>query len=144
VIEGVLLPEFDDESEPFWQGAAERKLLVQACGSCGRLRHPPRPMCPSCQSEKMEWREMSGRGTIWSYVVAHPPLLPSYQSLAPYNVIVVSLDEDPDIRMIGNLLAREGGEINEVDPATIVIGEPVRVVYEKVAEDVTLPRWARA
>jgi hypothetical protein len=86
---------------------------------------------------------MSGRATIWSYVVPHPPLLPAYSPLAPYNVIVVALDEDPTIRMVGNLLASADGEINEIDPATIVIGEPVQVVYQQI-DDVTMPRWVRA
>lgn len=87
---------------------------------------------------------MSGRATVWSYVVPHPPLLPAFQPLAPYNVIVVALDEDPTIRMVGNLLASADGAINEVDPATIRIGEPVSVVFQQVAEDVHLPRWVRA
>ena len=86
---------------------------------------------------------VSGNATIWSYVVPHPPLLPAYAELAPYNVIVVSLDEDPTIRMVGNLLGRPDGPINEVDPSTIRIGEPVRVVFQPV-DDVTLPRWVRA
>ena len=73
----------------------------------------------------------------------HPPLLPAYADLAPYNVIVVALDEDPTIRMVGNLLASPDGAINEIDPATIEIGEPVSVVFQQV-EDVTIPRWVRA
>ena len=85
---------------------------------------------------------MSGRGTIWSFVVAHPPLLPAYAELAPYNVVVVALDEDPTLRLVGNLVASPDGAINEIDPATIRIGEQVRVVFQKV-EDVHLPRWLR-
>jgi uncharacterized OB-fold protein len=85
---------------------------------------------------------MSGRGTIWSFIVPHPPLLPAYQELAPYNVIVVALDEDPTLRMVGNLVATPDGPINEVDPATIRIGDPVRVVFQRV-EDVVLPRWMK-
>ena len=72
---------------------------------------------------------MSGAGTIWSFVVPHPPLLPAYAELAPYNVIVVALDEDPTIRFVGNLVAGPDGPINEIDPATIAIGEPVEVVF---------------
>ncbi len=100
-------------------------------------------MCPRCRSLRASWHPTSGRGTIWSFVVPHPPLLPAYAALAPYNVIVVALDEDPSIRFVGNLLASPGGAINEVDPATITIGEPVRVVFQSV-DDVTLPRWIRA
>ena len=68
----------------------------------------------------------------------------AFQPVAPYNVVVVALDEDPMLRLVGNLVASDDGPINEVDPATIRIGEPVRVVFQRVADDVALPRWVRA
>jgi uncharacterized OB-fold protein len=141
---GFLLPDLeDDDAAPFWQGTARGELLVQTCTDCGRRRLPPRPMCPACRSLRLEWVALSGRGTIWSFVIAHPPLLPAYQALAPYNVVTVALDEEPRLRLVGNLVARADGPINEVDPSTIRIGEPVRAVFQPV-EDVCLPRWVRA
>jgi uncharacterized OB-fold protein len=138
-----LLPDLDDEiSAPFWQGTARGELLVQACGSCSAWRMPPRPMCPRCQSLMVDWVPTSGRATIWSYVVPHPPLLPAYADLAPYNAIVVALEEDPTIRFVGNLVATPDGPINEIDPAAIEIDAAVRVVFQTV-DDVTLPRWIR-
>jgi uncharacterized protein len=140
---GFLLPDLDEPTAAeFWAGTARGELLVQACAACGAWRMPPRPMCPVCRSTAVRWEPTSGLGTIWSFVVPHPPLLPAYAALAPYNVIVVALDEEPTIRFVGNLLASPDGAINEVDPATIRIGEPVRVVYQQI-EDVTLPRWVR-
>ena len=144
VVEGLLLPAPDEDSGPFWEGTLLGELRMQACAACGRKRFPPRPMCPHCQSTSSVWEPVSGRGTIWSFVVAHPPLLPAYAALAPYNVVVVALDEDPTLRLVGNLVATAGGPINEVDPATIRIGEPVRVVFDHVADDIALPRWIRA
>jgi uncharacterized OB-fold protein len=143
-VEGMLLPDPDDDSRPFWEGTAKGELRVQACAACGRLRFPPRPMCPACHSVEASWRILSGRGTIWSFVVAHPPLLPAYAALAPYNVVVVALEEDPTIRLVSNLVASPDSGINEVDPAGIRIGEPVRVVFQRVSEDVVLPRFVRA
>jgi uncharacterized protein len=138
-----LLPDVEDpDAAEFWAGCERRELLVQTCASCGLRRMPPRPMCPRCRSLELRWDEMSGRGTVWSFIVPHPPLLPAYQQLAPYNVIVVALDEDPTLRMVGNLVERPDGPINEVDPATIKIGEPVRAVFQRV-EDVVLPRWMK-
>jgi uncharacterized protein len=139
-----LLPDVSEPtSAPFWEGCARGELLVQACDSCGRWRMPPRPMCPRCQSVDVTWERTSGRGRIWSYIVPHPPLLPGYAEFAPYNAVVVELSEDPTIRFAGNLVARADGPINEVDAATIRIGEPVEVVFA-VVEDVHLPRWVRA
>ena len=140
----LLLPDLDDDdAAPFWEGTARGQLLVQTCSDCGRRRIPPRPMCSTCRSLKHTWKPLSGRGKIWSFVVPHPPLLPAYQELAPYNVITVELDDEPGLRLVGNLVAREDGPINEVDPATIAIGQPVRVVFQQV-DDVHMPRWMRS
>jgi hypothetical protein len=139
-----LLP---DVSEPtsaaFWEGCARGELLVQTCASCGLRRMPPRPMCSRCRSIEVRWEPTSGRARIWSFIVPHPPLLPAFAEVAPYNAIIVELEEDPLIRFAGNLVVSADGEINEIDPATITIGEPVRVVFHRI-DDVSLPRWVRA
>jgi uncharacterized OB-fold protein len=141
---GWLLPDLEEPTTAgFWEGCARGELLVQACEACGARRMPPRPMCPRCQSTSARWEQTSGRGRVWSFIVAHPPLLPAYAEKAPYNAIVVELEEDPGIRYAGNLVTRADGEINEIDPATITIGEPVQVVFHRIG-DVTLPRWMRA
>ena len=140
----LLLPELDEETAPFWSAALRGELVVQRCDDCGRYRFPPRPACPWCQSFAFSWPAVSGRATVWSFVVPHPPLLPAYAELAPYNVVVVALDEDATIRMVGNLVASADAPINSVDPATIDIGMPVQVVFQQVADDVALPRWVRA
>jgi uncharacterized OB-fold protein len=98
-------------------------------------------MSPWSPHTEPTWTRVSGRGTIWSFVVPHPPLLPHFAALAPYNVILVALDEDPRVRLVGNLLRSAGGAINEVDPRSIEIGAPVRVVFERVSDEFQLPRW---
>ena len=140
---GFVLPGLEDPAaKPFWEGTARGELLIQTCGKCGAMRMPPRPMCPACRSIDVAWTKASGRGRVWSFVVAHPPLLPAYQAFAPYNVITVALEEDAKLRLVGNLVARPDGPINEIDPSTIRIGEKVKVVFQKV-DDVHLPRWMR-
>jgi len=139
-----LLPAPDDDSTPFWEGCARGELLVQACASCGRRRIPPRPMCPVCRSFDDRWEQLSGRGTVWSFVVAHPPLLPAYAAEAPYNVVVVALDEDPTLRMVGNIVTAADAPLDSVDPWSITIGEPVQVVFAPAVDGIALPRWMRA
>jgi uncharacterized OB-fold protein len=87
---------------------------------------------------------MSGKGTLYSYVVPHPPLLPQFHDLAPYNVILVVLDEDPTIRLVGNLVNEAGDPINAVDPNSIEIGSAVQVVFDSVSEEIAMPRWVTA
>lgn len=150
MIEGILLPEADDDSAPFWGACAAGELRIQECSSCSRLRFPPRPLCPWCRSFEHEWAPVSGRGTVWSFVRTHPPLLPAYAEVAPYNVIIVALDDDPTIRLVGNLVETDEGTLEAlsvVDADTIEIGEPVEVVFAEIdageGETVTLPRWRR-
>ena len=121
--ESFLLPVLDDpDTAPFWEGAARGELLVQHCGNCGVARMPPRPMCPHCRSMETVWEPVSGRGTVWSYVIPHPPLLPAYTEFAPYNVIVVALEENPGLRLVGNLVDGPDGtplllELELVEPS---------------------------
>jgi uncharacterized OB-fold protein len=139
-----LLPDLrDSTTAPFWEGCARGELLVQVCASCGLKRMPPRPMCPNCRALDIRWEASSGRGRVWSFIVPHPPLVPAVAEVAPYNAIIVELEEDPLIRFAGNLVTNADGEINEIDPTTIVIGEPVAVVFHQI-DDVFLPRWVRA
>ena len=141
---GWVLPDLREPTTgPFWEGCARGQLLVQACGSCGKWRMPPRPMCPYCRSTDVTWVETSGRGKVWSFIIPHPPLLPAYSEVAPYNAMIVELEEDPSVRFAGNLVASADGEINEIDPHSLQIGESVRVVFHQI-DDVTMPRWVRA
>ncbi|WP_432096949.1 Zn-ribbon domain-containing OB-fold protein [Streptomyces sp. bgisy100] len=140
--DGLLSPVADDDGAPFWEFAARGELRVQACADCGRLRFPPRPCCPHCHSFGQEWLRMSGRGRIWSYVVAHPPLLPAYAAQAPYNAIVVELAEDPLIRLVGNLVTAPDAPLDSAAPGALRIGAPVRAVFTRPpGSTVTVPRW---
>ena len=145
--ESLLLPLGDEESEGFWEGTAAGELRMQECGSCGVLRFPPRVMCPECQSTERTWRAVSGRGTVWSFVVVHPPVLPAYAPYVPFPVVTVTLAEKPSLRLVGNLVTGPSGDINSVDPASIEIGEPVKSVFSPRqgpdGTDVYLPQWAR-
>jgi uncharacterized OB-fold protein len=136
----LLLPDEDAHSAPFWEACREQRLTIQRCAACGQLRFPPRPMCPACNSLEHEWVDAAGTGTIWSFVVVHPPVLPAYNDLAPYPVAVIQLAEDPILRMVGNVVAEAGAKVNSVDPAELSIGAPVRVVFEDLGE-AALPRW---
>jgi uncharacterized OB-fold protein len=145
MTEGLPLPIVDDPIDAaYWEAARRGQLVVQRCGRYGRRRFPPRPMCPNCQSSDHEWPRVSGEGRIWSFVIPHPPLFPALAKLAPYDVVLVELSEGPSIRAVGNLVNSAGGEINEIDAGSIKIGAPVRVVFDRVTEEVPLPRWVLA
>jgi uncharacterized OB-fold protein len=141
--ETTLLPHIDNINEPFWRGCREGVLRVQQCPVSQCLIFPPRPVNPWSPRHKPVWTEVSGRGTIWSVIEPHAPLMLDFAQLAPYNAIVVALEEDPAIRLVGNLVAAAGAPINGLSYADIEIGTPVSVVFEPINETITLPRWIR-
>ncbi|MCC7076466.1 MAG: OB-fold domain-containing protein [Acidimicrobiia bacterium] len=121
------LPEADELSEPFWEGCREHRLCIQRCDACGHWRHYPRPSCPKCLSLDFSWTEVSGHGTLASWVVAHPPVLPYFADKVPLPVVLVELDEASHLRLVGGL--------READAATLEIGMRREVVFEDVTED---------
>ena len=125
------VPDPDAAGAPFWASCARHELTVQTCSSCGSRRHPPRPMCPRCRSFSSSFEPASGRGTVWSWVVAHQPVLAAFAEDVPYTVAVVELEEG--VRMIGRLFA------NEVHP-----GMAVTVDWEDVSDGVALACWRPA
>ncbi len=139
--QALLLPPVAPETEPFLEGARQGELRMQRCVDTGRLVFPPRATSPWGGRRVPEWVAVSGRGTIWSYVVPHPPLLPQFGDVAPYNVILVALDEDPNVRLVGNLVTEAGARLDSVDPHSVEIGARVRVVFDAVTDEITLPRW---
>lgn len=133
----MLAPVTDTDGAPFWRYAAQGELRIQACADCGELRFPPRPCCPHCQSFASEWRQVSGHGRIWSYVVPHPPLLPDYAAQAPYNVIVVELADAPGYASWGTWSRSPGRRSTPLSPDRVRIGARVQVVFT----DTGLPQW---
>jgi uncharacterized OB-fold protein len=137
----LLLPDLNELTTPFWEGCRNGELRVQACPDTGRLMHPPRYRSPWSPQHAPHWVTVSGIGRIWSMTEPHPPLIPQFAALVPYNVIVVALEEDPSIRLVGNLLASADAPINSVPFEEIKIGTRVRVVFQKVTDDFYFPRW---
>ena len=140
--ESLIQIPIEPEGAPFFEASERGELVIQGCTACGRLRFPPRPVCPWCHSTGREWSRMSGLGRIWSFAVSHPPLLPPFQDRAPYNVAVVELDEDPLIRVVGNVVVdAESPELEFVDPSGLDIGGRVRAVFPHIAGEPRLIRW---
>jgi uncharacterized protein len=118
-----IAPTTNRDTEFFYSGLSEHKLLIQRCSDCETLRVPPRPMCGNCQSLDWDTIESSGLGTVYSYVMPQYPPLPFFDY--PYIVVLVELDEG--VRMVSNL--------REIDPNDVRVGMPVEVFYEAFNDD---------
>ena len=125
------LPEITDANRGFWDGARDHRLCLQVCRSCGHIRYPVAAACPQCLSDDFAWEPMSGRGTVFSYVVFHQVYNAAFKDDVPYNVALVQLEEGP--RMISNIV----GVANE----DVSVGDAVEVTFDAVTDEVTLPRF---
>ncbi len=115
---------------PFWKYLEQDKTLrLQCCNDCGTWRYPPGPVCPECLSPDSDWKPVSGKGEILSWIIFHRQYLPEYP--APYNVIAVRLDEGPTI--ICNLV--------EDPPSGSLLGRRVALSLVAMDDGVTLPRF---
>lgn len=122
-----LAPSMTPDTQFFWDGLKQRTLLVQRCAGCGALRHPPRPMCPHCNSLAWDPIESSGRGTVFSFVMPRHPQYPWFEE--DYIVALVELEEG--VRLVTNLVG--------TTPDAVSIGMPVQVQYEEFDGGLVLP-----
>lgn len=123
----TVRPVRNRDTEFFWEGTAAGELRIQQCNACGVLRHPPGPMCPSCHASDRGFVVSPGRGRIFSYTVHHAPQIPGKQ--LPLLIGVVELEEG--VRMVG--------EVRGVAHDHVEVGLPVRVAFDRIDDDLTLP-----
>ena len=115
------------DSEFFWEAARNDELVGQRCADCGVLRSPPRPMCPECHSIESETQTLSGRGTVYSWVMPRYPRIPGFEGT--YIVAVIDLAEG--IRFVSNLC--------DVDYADVEPDMPVEVFFEDTRDGYRIP-----
>ena len=129
-----VIPVPDDLSRPFWDAVNQHRLVVQNCTACRRLQYPPRAACGACGSaQNLEWKETSGKGHISSYIVIEDGRLDRRMPDQPYNLAVVTLDEDPGVNFYSNL---PGTPVDQVP-----VGAAVEVMFEEVAPDQLIHEW---
>ncbi|MFI5395901.1 MAG: Zn-ribbon domain-containing OB-fold protein [Candidatus Binatia bacterium] len=128
------IPVVTPEMKPFFDAAKRHELVVQRCTQCGLHRFPARNICSNCLSREAEWVKASGQGEVFSYTVMHQVYHPGFADEVPYAVVVIKLEEGA--KMTSNLVGTK--------PHAIQIGMPVKVVFEDITDDITLPKFAPA
>ncbi|HEX5480137.1 MAG TPA: Zn-ribbon domain-containing OB-fold protein [Dehalococcoidia bacterium] len=128
---GLPLPEADEESREFFDGARRHQLMLMRCKNCGAWRLPARPRCPDCWSTDTEWQQASGNGTLYTFGIMHQKLHPQFAERTPYQFAIIELDEGP--RMISNIVGVPDSELR--------VDMPVAAVFDDVADDTTIIRF---
>lgn len=127
----VPLP--DRDTAPYWEAARSSRLSLPKCPSCGKLYFPPKPRCPVCLHETLEWVDVSGAGVVHSFCIMHMSLVPGFEP--PYVIGVIELDEQPGLMITTDLV--------DCPPDAVRIGMAVEVLFEQRTETVAVPQFRR-
>jgi uncharacterized OB-fold protein len=125
------LPRIDAESKGFWEACQRHELYIQRCAACGTSRYYPRALCPSCLSDRVDWRRCSGQGAVYTFTVTHQNQAAGFRDHLPYVMAYVELDEG--VRVLTNIV--------ECAPDAVHIGMRVEVVFEDATAEVTLVKF---
>ena len=120
--------EGDGDSRIYWEGIAQGELRIQRCDVCARTVFYPRSICPHCHSDQISWIVAMGKGTIYTYTVAHQAF-GAFAGETPFVVAIVELEEG--VRMMTRII--------DAPRERVTIGAPVQVSFETSAEGVKLP-----
>jgi uncharacterized protein len=126
------LPEITTSLKPYWDSAKRHELVIYKCLNCGSCYFPLID-CMCCNKPKMEWVKASGQGKVYTFIIYHTAYNRKWKDLIPYNVAWIELKEGPI--MISNIVDCRNEDI--------FIDMPVKVVFEDISDEITLPKFAR-
>ncbi len=112
------------ETQPFWTAAREGRFIVSVCTACGKAHWYPRAICPFCAGGEVQWRDASGKGTIYTFSVMR-------RAKEPYVIAYVTLAEGPT--MMTNIV--------DCDFDALRIGQPVAVVFKATENGQSVPMF---
>jgi uncharacterized OB-fold protein len=124
----IPAPQVSAENKPYFDAAAKGKLLVKRCAACGEFHFYPRAVCPHCFSDRTEWHEATGNGTIYSYSVMRRGVP------VPYAIAYVTLEEG--VTILTNII--------DCDLDAIRIGQKVKAVFRPTEGGPAIPMFTLA
>jgi uncharacterized protein len=126
------LPQIISSESPFWEAAKRHELMMYRCENCGKY-YWPAVDCVACEKPKMKWTKISGKGEVYTFTILHRAF-PGWEKEVPYNVSWIKLDEGPVF--LSNIIECKNQDLH--------IGMKVKVVFEDVTEEMTIPKFKPA
>jgi uncharacterized OB-fold protein len=116
------IPEPDEYTAPYFEGAARGLLLIQRCRDCAAFLAPGATVCSECLSESLDWVQASGRATLHTFGLMHQPYHPGFLGALPYNLVEVELAEGP----------RLNAAVRGISSDELKVGMPLAVSFENI------------
>lgn len=129
-----VLPAIDDESAPYWKACKEHKLMIQKNMSTGKFFFYPRAIAPGDPKAKIEWVHVSGKGKVHTFTIVRQNVVAGFRDELPYVVAIIELEEG--VQMMSNVVG--------CVPEEVKVGMAVKVQFEDVNEEISLPKFVKA
>ena len=124
----------DARTLPYWEHAGRGELAISRCSSCAEWHFPPPEFCRECGSADFEYVTLSGRGSVYTFIIQHHRVAPGFAAALPYAIALVTPDEAPEVRLLGRVVDTPIGAVK--------IGKPAQVVFvDHKGGDFTIPCW---
>jgi uncharacterized protein len=123
-------------TQPFWQAAAEHRLVVPRCTACATYRFPPSPFCFRCRAQDVDWVEQGGAGSVYAFTVIRHAIIPALADALPLIVAIVELPDTDGCRLVGNVV--------DASPDEVFIGRAVTLDWYDVLPGTTIPVFRTA
>jgi hypothetical protein len=134
MVDPRAIPQPDEMTAPYWEACSRGSYELQRCRSCRRFVHFPEPECPTCHSIDLGFEPASGLGQVETFTVVHRTVAPGFAERPPYVIAWVALEDQAGLRAFGNVCGCE--------PDDVVIGLPVKVVFEDLPGFGAIPNFA--
>lgn len=130
-----VVPEPNRHSAPYWDAAAQHRLVLARCSRCEQFSHPPDVICPRCRHDdpQFSFQPVSGAGTVRSWITLRQSFLPGFDDDLPLVLVDVDIDGTGGVRMIGRLI--DGPSV------ALAAGDRVEVAFEDIADNVSIPAF---
>ncbi len=123
------LPTPSKISKPFWDSCKAQDMKLQQCEDCASFLFYPVYVCPECASRKLNWTNVSGKGTVHTFTTADKSIFEDVEGA----LIVALIELEEGAMMTTNLV--------NVEPAKVEIGMAVKLCYRPASDDITLPAF---
>ncbi len=130
-----------EATREFWQAASENRLVIPRCSACQTWNWYPGEVCRACHDGSLSWTPVSGRGTLFSWALVDRAFVPAFAEEIPYLTGLVSLAEDPAVRLVTRLVDCEPGDLR-MDLPMQVVYRPLR--FPETPDEVMAPFFAPA
>ena len=150
----IVIPENDQPNRRYFEEQGHGELRLPHCADCDMMHYPIRTMCPECRSMNIDYKAVSGKGTIHSYFILSEPIHPAFHPHPDTPIVLIELDEQRGVgkagdrtiqpnefralRLVGNIVKGDG---SFEDPNKVAVNKRVKLHMVDVGDGWGLPQW---